>query len=121
MLEALEEDYNSASDEDFRPEAQDANEDQDRLSSSESDANAKEPKPKKRKSAPTADETDLGFDNSGDEATIQKGRKKRRPLLDEDDGGEGGLVKTRAQRRLEWVYHPLSTPISACLHNGLVL
>lgn len=100
-LDALEEEYNSASDEDFRPEAQDANGDPHQLSSSESEKELKQPKPKKRKSAPNEDEADLGFDNSGDEATIQKGRKKRKLLLDDDDGGEGGLIKTRAQRKVE--------------------
>ncbi|KAG5945080.1 swr complex subunit [Claviceps monticola] len=55
-----------------------------------------------------SDREDHGYDNSGDEAIIGKGRKRRRraqergQLVDEDkEGGPGGLVKTRAQRAAE--------------------
>ncbi|MCJ1320063.1 hypothetical protein MMC15_005400 [Xylographa vitiligo] len=43
---------------------------------------------------------DLGFENSGDEATIRKGSKRKRKgeLEDDDSGGEGGFVKTRSMR-----------------------
>ncbi|KAG5919820.1 hypothetical protein E4U42_006420, partial [Claviceps africana] len=45
-----------------------------------------------------------GYDNSGDEAVIVRGQKRRKraqekgQLVDDEDGGQGGLVKTRAQR-----------------------
>jgi len=55
-----------------------------------------------------------GFENSGDEAVIQKGQKKLkrkqakkkhgavgRDEDDEDEGGEGGLIRTRAMRAAE--------------------
>ncbi|KAG5934216.1 hypothetical protein E4U60_004029 [Claviceps pazoutovae] len=55
-----------------------------------------------------SDREDHGYDNSGDEAIIGKGRKRRRraqergQLVDEDEeGGPGGLVKTRAQQAAE--------------------
>ncbi|KAK3375255.1 bucentaur or craniofacial development-domain-containing protein [Podospora didyma] len=50
---------------------------------------------------------DAGFGNSGDEAIIQKGKKRRKkskakdgPTID-DEGGEGGLIKTRSMRAIE--------------------
>lgn len=53
---------------------------------------------------------DAGFENSGDEAVIQKGhkrlkRKKRKDAAPakaaDDEGGEGGLIKTRSMRATE--------------------
>ncbi|GJN68932.1 swr complex subunit [Purpureocillium lilacinum] len=50
---------------------------------------------------------DDGYDNSGDEAIISKGRKRQRraknkgEASDDEAGGEGGLVKTRRQRAEE--------------------
>ncbi|CAK7199962.1 swr complex subunit [Sporothrix eucalyptigena] len=46
---------------------------------------------------------DAGFENSGDEAIIGKGKKRRRKDGDSDgeDGGVGGFVKTRNQRANE--------------------
>lgn len=81
-----------------------------------SDASDSEPEPEqagtKRRPAkakakePGADEA--GYDNSGDEAIIEKGRKRRRRARDKgvdeyEEGGEGGLVKTRRQRAAEYV------------------
>ncbi|KAL2888132.1 SWR1-complex protein 5 [Ceratocystis lukuohia] len=44
-----------------------------------------------------------GFENSGDEIIIRKGKsRKRHQTIDkEDEGGEGGLIKTRRQRAAE--------------------
>ncbi|KAI5274547.1 BCNT-domain-containing protein [Aureobasidium subglaciale] len=92
------EEYKSSEDEDFNPEAVDAPQDED-LSSSEDEAPQAKKAPKKRKKAQAnAEELD-----SGDEATITELRqsKKRKADDDEDSGGEGGLIKTRAQRKLE--------------------
>lgn len=109
--------YLSDEDEDFNPTAT-----ADRAESESSDDNDNDIQAFKRgKTARTAE--DLDFENSGDEATIQnaksrrkkKGKKKRGAqqghdgdedssmevdLLDEE-GGEGGLIKTRAQRKAE--------------------
>ncbi|KAL6924473.1 hypothetical protein ACHAPO_003694 [Fusarium lateritium] len=61
-----------------------------------------------KRSRPAADEdtADAGYDNSGDEAIIKRGEKRRKKTqtkgVDEDeDGGEGGLIKTRRQRAAE--------------------
>ncbi|KAK7736924.1 swr complex subunit [Diaporthe eres] len=72
-------------------------------------ADAAEPAPVKRKRQPQAgggdDAEDAGFENSGDEAIIGRGKKKqkkgRQALRDEDEGGEGGLIKTRSMRAVE--------------------
>ena len=42
--------------------------------------------------------------DSGDEATIRelKNKKGRKKQEDADSGGEGGLIKTRAQRAAEY-------------------
>ncbi|KAI5208890.1 hypothetical protein AUEXF2481DRAFT_41540 [Aureobasidium subglaciale EXF-2481] len=92
------EEYKSSEDEDFNPEAVDAPQDED-LSSSEDEAPQAKKAPKKRKKA----QTDVEELDSGDEATITELRrsKKRKAHDDEDSGGEGGLIKTRAQRKLE--------------------
>ena len=46
------------------------------------------------------------FDNSGDEATLLKARRKKKAKAakhtpGEEDDGEAGLIKTRAQRKAE--------------------
>ncbi|KAF2757183.1 BCNT-domain-containing protein [Pseudovirgaria hyperparasitica] len=107
-----EDEYDSASDEDFNPDS--APQD-DVSSSSEDEAAANQPsaKSKKRKNDAELD--------SGDEATIQarrKATKKRKKgskeaggddddivVFSDDEGGEGGLIKTRAQRRTEQKEH----------------
>jgi len=109
-VEVEEAEYDENADEDFSPET--AQEDGDASSSSEDEedkATAKPTKPtgrrKKRKPETTAaDELD-----SGDEATIQERQRKRRKRdvkdnkSDDESGGEGGLIKTRAQRLAEKV------------------
>ncbi|KAF1952167.1 BCNT-domain-containing protein [Byssothecium circinans] len=77
-------------------------------SSSSEDAPAQPVKGKRKRKAPVDDDLD-----SGDEVTIQAARKRKakkqkskhnddeEDLLLSDDGGEGGLIKTRAQRRDE--------------------
>ncbi|KAI9829961.1 MAG: hypothetical protein M1819_005933 [Sarea resinae] len=100
-----EEEYHSSEDEDFNPElaaahVSDSSDDEDTAPSGKSS------KPKKRKPTTAAEDEEIDFENSGDEATIRKGRRKKRKngnKADEDDeeGGEGGLIKTRAQRAVE--------------------
>jgi hypothetical protein len=105
-LDPQDEDYDSKEDEDFNPEAAPAA-DEDASASSDSDseddnappAKKTKTKPIKRKVPDTIDE-EL---DSGDEATIKERKRKRRKGKDaeEDSGGEGGLIKTRAQRLVE--------------------
>jgi len=101
----VEEDYASSEDEDFNPITAEVREEDISSSSDDEDTNDTKTKirkvPKKRKQT---DEDDL---DSGDEATIKESRrkKKRKEDADEDSGGEGGLVKTRAQRAAEYVLY----------------
>lgn len=100
-----EDEYESSADEDFNPESAEARQ-ADQISSSDDDDDAKTHNLTKRPlRGSTGQQDELDFENSGDEATIQSGRRKKRKrgtaVADEDEGGEGGLVKTRAQRRAE--------------------
>lgn len=101
------EDYHESSDEDFNPTTAPAD---DSSSSDQEDAPAKQTKRKGKRKVPTDDELD-----SGDEVTIDALRKRRAKkrrgedvddelLLSDDDAGAGGLIKTRAQRRVEYAY-----------------
>ncbi|KAI9889897.1 MAG: swr complex subunit [Vezdaea aestivalis] len=111
IADTEDQEYHSASDEDFDPTSTAAAVVVDSASSSEdeaTDAQSKGPRAKKRSLANKQQDVDLDFDNSGDEGVIRKGRKKAKrkgQVLDEEegDGGEGGLIKTRAQRRIEKV------------------
>ncbi|KAF3398428.1 SWR1-complex protein 5 [Penicillium rolfsii] len=102
--------YESAEDEDFQL---DPAQDESGLSSSEDES--AEPAKKKRKTDKKS-ETVLDELDSGDEATIQKARDKRNKSqkkkakgknavdeedldFDEDEGGAGGFVRTRAMKK----------------------
>jgi len=102
--------YHESSDEDFNPAAAPA--DESSASSDEENAPAKPAKGRKKRKAALDDALD-----SGDEVTIEAARKRRAKKRkgakdDEDDlllsdDGEGGLIKTRAQRRVEYVWELL--------------
>ncbi|KAH7556047.1 bucentaur or craniofacial development-domain-containing protein [Bipolaris maydis] len=107
-LEVASEKYHESSDEDFDPNAVPA---EDASSSEDEDHVTIEPAQRKgKRKAPQNEELD-----SGDEVTIQAARRKRSKkkgakgnkdddaelIISDDEGGEGGLVKTRAQRRTE--------------------
>jgi len=104
------EDYASSADSDFAPEA--VIRDESSASSDEEPDNVNK-KPKKSISNPAKrkhdDEGEEGFENSGDEGLIREGKKalkrRRKKGEESDDGGEGGLVKTRSQRAQEYVIH----------------
>ncbi|ERS97744.1 hypothetical protein HMPREF1624_05915 [Sporothrix schenckii ATCC 58251] len=104
------ENYASSEDSDFAPEnvpdhasAADSDDDD---NDDDDDANATTSG--QRAGKPTSGDMeaeDAGFENSGDEAIIGKGKKRRRRDKDSDgedgDGGVGGFVKTRNQRANE--------------------
>ena len=98
-----EEDYVSEEDSDFAPED---GGDQDLSASDDDVPDAAKPKPKRQ--AGDRDAEDTGFDNSGDEGIIEKGKKRQKKakakdgVTGEDEGGEGGLVKTRSMRAAEY-------------------
>lgn len=119
-LTPSDDEYVSDEDSDFVDDGAQAQGDADSSADEDSDSEAlmKEPptnrgtgktQPTKRKGAAVDGEAeDAGFENSGDEAIIEKGLKKQRKKAkkgqDEDDeGGEGGLVKTRSMRAQEYV------------------
>ncbi|KAI2612620.1 BCNT-domain-containing protein [Hypoxylon fragiforme] len=97
----LDEDYASDEDSDFVPGAAPVAADSDL---SESDGEVQLVAISSTKLSADAD-PDTGFENSGDEAIIHKGKKrqkKKRKHGDlEDVGGEGGLIKTRSMRAVE--------------------
>ncbi|KZM24682.1 swr complex subunit [Ascochyta rabiei] len=99
--------YHESSDEDFSPDSAPAD---DGASSSEDERDDAAPAPRRGKRK-AAVEPEL---DSGDEVTIQAARANKAArrnkggkhdgqdlLLSDDQGGEGGLIKTRAQRAVE--------------------
>ncbi|KAK3296114.1 bucentaur or craniofacial development-domain-containing protein [Chaetomium fimeti] len=100
-------DYVSEEDSDFAPddapaEASSASDD-DEPTETEKPAQGK----RSREGANDTVEDDAGFENSGDEAIIEKGKKRQKKSKrkdekeGEDEGGEGGLIKTRRMRAAE--------------------
>ena len=98
----------TASDEDFNPDAAPQDEES---SSSEDEAApaASQARKRKRKRQRDDDTIDAELD-SGDEATIQERRYNKRrkggsdvDFSSDDEAGQGGFVRTRAQRKNEWV------------------
>ncbi|KAI1132946.1 bucentaur or craniofacial development-domain-containing protein [Nemania abortiva] len=116
----IDEDYASDDDSDFAPTAAPAED----ASESESDSEGDDGQPtiaapkRKRIDADTA-EGDL--ENSGDEAVIQKGKRRQKKVkrahgdAEQDEGGEGGLIKTRRQRaqeKIERRSHAVTGPVT---------
>ncbi|KAH6702014.1 bucentaur or craniofacial development-domain-containing protein [Leptodontidium sp. MPI-SDFR-AT-0119] len=106
------EDYASEEDSDFAPDAAPAPDAESSDEESEADEPAvvtKQPQPKKRKRGDDEEAEDVGFENSGDEAIMKEGSKSKRKKGKkskeevEDEGGEGGLIKTRSMRAQEKV------------------
>lgn len=110
-----EEDYASSEDSDFAPEEAAERE----STPSEDEAEAADATPdqttattttskRKRQAGDDHEAEDAGFENSGDEAVIGRGKKRLKRAAarhhgDDDEGGEGGLIKTRSQRAQEKV------------------
>ncbi|KAK3943050.1 swr complex subunit [Diplogelasinospora grovesii] len=115
-IDPEDEDYASEEDSDFAPEGDAGDAAASDVSASEDEGAEDRPTPtspgkRKRKAATNGDANeaeDAGFENSGDEAIIEKGKKRRKKSrakdvadAEEDDGGEGGLIKTRSMRAVE--------------------
>ncbi|KAI0535207.1 bucentaur or craniofacial development-domain-containing protein [Xylaria digitata] len=103
-----EDDYASGDDSDFAPTAAVAEDGSGSESEPEPELNGDQSTgvtPKRRRT--DADTVEDDFENSGDETVIQKGIKRQRKAkrtdgdAEEDEGGEGGLIKTRRQRAQE--------------------
>ncbi|KAI1340508.1 bucentaur or craniofacial development-domain-containing protein [Xylariaceae sp. FL0016] len=113
----LDEEYASEEDSDFAPDTapiEDASEDSE-LEETATVQPLEQPKRKRAENDATDD-----FENSGDEAVIQKGKKRQKKAkrkendLDED-GGNGGLVKTRSMRavgKAERKSHAVTGPVT---------
>ncbi|KAI9741792.1 MAG: swr complex subunit [Cirrosporium novae-zelandiae] len=95
----IDEDSDSSLDEDFNPDAPTVVAAEEDVSSEDEGAKPAR-KGRKRKS-----DEGLGDLDSGDEVTIQKGKKRRKRKTakneGDDDDAEGGLIKTRAMRARE--------------------
>lgn len=101
------EDYVSHEDSDFTPD----NALTEESSASDNDEPAeteKQTQSKRRREGAIDAAKDAGFENSGDEAIIEKGKRRRKKAkrkdegIGEDEGGEGGLIKTRSMRAVEY-------------------
>lgn len=138
------EDYASSEDSDFAPdevggegvgdgESIDSDEEEEGKDDTTTTKTKAASKGRKRKQAGDGDDDDAGFENSGDEAIIEKGKKRRkkgqqqaRADAEDEEGGEGGLIKTRSMRAVECVLFPNQIPIqwsislnertNACMH-----
>lgn len=101
----VDDNYHESSDEDFNPTAlaADASSSSDDEELPDATTTNVAPRKGKRKGPSLADL------DSGDEKTIETAKKRKAKkrkggedaLLSEDEGGDGGLIKTRAQRRVE--------------------
>jgi hypothetical protein len=99
--------YHESDDEDFQPDDAPAEEPTSSSDEDEDEAIAQPIQRKGKRKAPVEEELD-----SGDEVTIKAARKRKTKkqkkgdndeelILSDDEGGDGGLVKTRAQRKGE--------------------
>ncbi|KAI0002810.1 bucentaur or craniofacial development-domain-containing protein [Xylariaceae sp. FL0662B] len=105
----IDEDYSSDEDSDFAPDTAPAEGPSDASESEDEDGSQPDTRPKRKRN----DEGDANasadgdFENSGDEAIIQKGKKRQKRARQkdgdarDDEGGEGGLIKTRRMRAVE--------------------
>ncbi|KAI0844990.1 BCNT-domain-containing protein [Daldinia vernicosa] len=102
----IDEEYASDEDSDFAPDAAPLDIDAE-ASESEDDEVQLVAVPSTKRGADA--DVDDGFENSGDEAIIQRGKKRRKKEkrkdgnVEDDEGGEGGLIKTRSMRAAEKV------------------
>jgi len=111
------EDYASSEDSDFAPDAvpaanEDSSDDEADIDELAIDTKAQPKTTKKRKRGDGDEEAeDVGYENSGDEEIIGEGVRERKKAKKgkgkkskeelEDEGGEGGLIKTRSMRAQE--------------------
>ncbi|KAF2970263.1 hypothetical protein GQX73_g3276 [Xylaria multiplex] len=117
-----EDEYASEDDSDFAPTAAVAEDGSGSESELEPELNSDQPAgvtPKRRRTDTDTAEGD--FENSGDETVIQKGIKRQRKAkrnngpVEDDEGGEGGLIKTRRQRaqeKAERKSHAVTGPVT---------
>lgn len=114
-----EEDYASEEDSDFALDDAPANDSSPSDDDDDDDETNTESKPvsgQRKRPAPDPEAEDAGFENSGDEAIIEKGKKRRKKGKTADvapDADEGPLIKTRSMRAVE--YASLKLTIGQCV------
>ncbi|KAI0879760.1 bucentaur or craniofacial development-domain-containing protein [Hypoxylon argillaceum] len=127
----IDEDYPSEDDSDFAPDfapgtapAKDVSESESESDSEDDDGQPTSATPKRKRT--DADTAENDFENSGDEAVIKKGRKRRSKAkrahgdAEEDEGGVGGLIKTRRQRaqeKAERKLHAVTGPVTVDVND----
>ena len=104
-----EEDYASEEDSDFALDDAPANDsspsDDDDDDDDETNTESKPVSADRKRPAPDTEAEDAGFENSGDEAIIEKGKKRRKKGKTADvapDADEGPSIKTRSMRAVEY-------------------
>jgi hypothetical protein len=115
-FEDQDDNYVSEEDSDFAPD--DAAEEDESLSSDDDEAAEGESapaKPDRKRPAADSSADDVGFENSGDEAIIERGKKKQKKHQEkagadaDREEEDGPLIKTRRMRAAEYVFHRLPT------------
>ncbi|KAI1384585.1 BCNT-domain-containing protein [Hypoxylon trugodes] len=101
----IDEDYASEEDSDFAPDAAPQGDGAEASESEDEEVQLVAVPNRKRSADAAAGDEDFG--NSGDEAIIQRGKKRQKKSkrkdgsAEDDEGGEGGLIKTRSMRANE--------------------
>ncbi|KAK6841411.1 SWR1-complex protein 5 [Apiospora arundinis] len=123
----LDEEYASEEDSDFSPDAIAAEENEAEEASESEDDNAQPAATAKRKRDAAEPDNDEGdYENSGDELIISKGKKRQRKhkakdgTANDDEGGEGGLIKTRSMRateKAERKSHAVTGPVTVDVND----
>ncbi|KAK8140336.1 BCNT-domain-containing protein [Apiospora sp. TS-2023a] len=124
----LDEDYASEEDSDFSPDAVAADDKEDGEDASESEDDSAQPAAttKRKRDATEPDNAEGDYENSGDELIISKGKKRQKKhkakdgAANEDEGGEGGLVKTRSMRateKAERKSHAVTGPVTVDVND----
>ncbi|KAK7923285.1 bucentaur or craniofacial development-domain-containing protein [Apiospora marii] len=124
----LDEDYASEEDSDFSPDAVAADEKEEGEEASESEDDSTEPAAttKRKRDATEPDNGEGDYENSGDELIISKGKKRHKKhkakdgAANDDEGGEGGLIKTRSMRateKAERKSHAVTGPVTVDVND----
>ncbi|KAK7941166.1 SWR1-complex protein 5 [Apiospora aurea] len=122
----LDEDYASEEDSDFSPDAVAADEKEEDASESEDDSVQPGATAKRKRDTTEPDNGEGDYENSGDELIISKGKKRQKKhtakdgAANDDEGGEGGLIKTRSMRateKAERKSHAMTGPVTVDVND----
>ncbi|KAK8055453.1 SWR1-complex protein 5 [Apiospora rasikravindrae] len=122
----LDEDYASEEDSDFSPDAVGVDGKEEEASESEDDCVQPGATAKRKRDATDPDNGEGDYENSGDELIISKGKKRQKKhkakdgAANDDEGGEGGLIKTRSMRateKAERKSHAVTGPVTVDVND----